>query len=85
MFHIVWGFLFLFAGFMLESCVCVYHRSREHNRILLSSIFGAIITCIGVLVTSRIVFNVLNSPLGHLSLRLYPKEILPDSSGRPNL
>jgi len=66
--YILWAFLFIIAGFILESCVCVYHRARENNRIMLSAVTGGIITCIGILVISRIVYSVISGPLGHLSL-----------------
>lgn len=66
--YVLWGLLFVLAGFVLESCVCVYHLARENNRIILSSIAGSVITCIGILVISRIVYGVVNTSVGHLYL-----------------
>ena len=58
----------MLTGFALESCVCIYHRARENDRIILTSVFSSLITCIGLLVISKIVYSIVNSPIGLLSL-----------------
>lgn len=65
---LLWAHLFFIAGFFLESLVCVYHRSREYNRFVLAAVFSATITSVGILVSSRIVFSVIGTPLGLWSL-----------------
>lgn len=66
--YILWCFLFMITGFVLESCVCIYHRARENDRVVLSSAFSFLITCIGLLVISKIIYSIVNSPMGILSL-----------------
>ena len=63
-----WAVLFFIAGFIMEAMVSFYHKSRENNQILICSIYSTLITIITVLVSTRIVFSVTNSPLGHWSL-----------------
>jgi hypothetical protein len=65
---LLWSPLFMLAGFVMESLVCFYHRSREYNRIFQTALFSTAITMLGVLAVSRIVFSVINSPIGHWSL-----------------
>ena len=66
--YLIWSILFLTAGFCMESFICFYHRSRENNKFLQASVLSGIISLIGILVVSRIVFSVMSGPLGHLAL-----------------
>jgi hypothetical protein len=70
--YILWAFVFLIAGFCMESCICFYHRSRENNKFLQASLLSGVISLIGILVVSRVVFSVVAGPLGHLALIYVP-------------
>lgn len=64
----LWILLFLIAGFISEILICFYHRSRETNKIWQASFYSALITAIMTMVSTRIVFSVTASSLGHWSL-----------------
>jgi tellurite resistance protein TehA-like permease len=66
--YFLWAFLFLFAGFFMESCICFYHRSRENDKFVLAAMFSGTISLTAMLVISRIIMGVVKGPLGYWSL-----------------
>lgn len=64
----MWCAAYLLAGFLSEACICFYHRARENNRFILSSVLCSIITIISIMVMSRITYSVITSPSGHFAL-----------------
>jgi hypothetical protein len=65
---ILWPLIFFAAGFIMESCICFYHRSRENNKLIQTAILSCVISLIGILVISRIVGSIYSSPLGYWAL-----------------
>lgn len=64
----LWSLVFFTAGFIMESCICFYHRSRENNKLGQAAVLSCFISLIGILVISRIVGTIFTSPLGYWAL-----------------